>query len=553
LTAGESEARVTVRESDTPTGFAVPAAMFVAGRLVSMAVGLLMIPLLVHSLSGQGFAAWAILLSCSAVFNELQMGMHTALVRAVAVAKRAEPYLVSSLWSSAVGFLVLVHVVVLPVIVLAARPLGRWLRLLGVGRWDPGTAILFVFVAVALRAVFLTGSFTLFAQGRFREVAALSVAQAFTSNLAATSVAWMTRDLGSTLLAFWTAQVFVAALGTLLAWRAGWRVHPRFVDARQVRRLLGYGVRVQLADWAQTINFQFDKFVIVRVLGLWPAALYEVGNRSVLALRSVPSSGMDTFLPVATQGGESGRLADDAPRRMALLSLYSILVFFAAPLAVAPVFLYAWVGEMGYVSRHVFAFLVIGAAANLIGLPVATMAQAIGRPEVQARAALASILVNVPLSLMFVRIWGANGAALGTSMAMVLGTVVLWREARAILGDGVVSQSASAVRRHWPLAVVCLGWGLVVHLVFDRWFLGTPAIHRYALTSRAAAAAVALAAYASCVLSLLAVKVKWIGIESEERLLLDRLAVIAGIRPRPISPGGRDRRRPEEAADPVPR
>jgi O-antigen/teichoic acid export membrane protein len=549
----EAEPRKPLPVSEEAAGFAGPAALFVAGRLVSMAVGLGMIPLLIHSLGGGGFAIWAILLSCSAVFNEFQLGTHTALVRAVAVARRAEPYLVPALWSSAAGFLVVVHVAMLPVIVLAARSLGAWLRLPRVGGWDPGTAIVIVFVAVAARAVLLTGTFALFAAGRFRQVAALSLAQALVSNVAATTTAWVTRDLALTLMAFWTAQVLVAATGTLLARRVGWAPRLELVETRLIQRLLAYGIRVQLAEWAQTINFQFDKFVIVRALGLWPAALYEVANRSVLALRSIPSSGMDTFLPVATQGGGTEGLADQAPRRMALLALYGILLFFAAPLAVAPVFLYAWVGEMGYVSRHVFAFLVVGAAANLIGLPIATMAQALGRPQVQARAALASIVLNIPLSLTLVKVWGANGAAFGSSVAMVLGTAVLLREARSALGDRVVSESARTLARHWPLAVICLGWGILVHTAFDHWFRDTPVTLRYGLGSRAAAALAALAAYGACVLSLVIVKVRYLGVEPEERQLLERWAIIAGIRPRQASPAGPDPRATAEGADPASR
>jgi len=69
---------------------------------------------------------------------------------------------------------------------------------------------------------------------------------------------------------------------------------------------------------------------------------------------------------------------------MAVLSAYGTLVFFAAPLAIAPGFLYAWVGEMGYVSRWTFVALGLGVSANLFALPLATLAQASGGPGLQA-------------------------------------------------------------------------------------------------------------------------------------------------------------------------
>ena len=517
-------------DAESAVAFAAPAALFVAARLVNMVVGLAMIPLLIHSLGGHGFATWTILLSCAAVFNELQLGMHTALVRAVAIADRSEPATVARLWSSAAAFLVAIHLLALPLIFLLARPLGRWLRLPDIGPWHPGTAIVVVFLAVGARAVLVTGMFSLFAATRFRSVAALSLAQAMTSNVAATLIAWRSRDVAATLLGFWAAQLLVVGAGFFIARNMGWRPRPTLVSGSLIRELLGYGVRVQLAEWAQIVNFQFDKFVIVRLLGLWPAALYEVSNRSVLALRSIPSGGMDTFLPVATQRSAGDVDGNGAARRMALVALYGIVLFFAAPLVVAPVFLYAWVGEMGYVSRHVFAYLVVGAATNLLALPLATLAQAAGRPEVQARAAAASILLNIPLSLTLVRIWGVEGAALGSSIAMVLGMGVLLREARIALGQGVVSTVAGTMGRHWPLALACLAWGTAVHVGFGRWYLGAGAPVRYGLDTRAYAGGTALALYVACLLTLLLIKLRLGGFEADERQLFARVADMVRIR-----------------------
>jgi O-antigen/teichoic acid export membrane protein len=536
LVAARARIFATAAAADLlPTGFAGPASLFVAARVVNMLVGLAMIPLLIHSLGGQGFAAWAILLSCSAVFGELQLGIHTALVREVAITDRSAGVAVSRLWSSGMGFLVVVHAAAFPFVVSAARSVGEWLRLPNVGPWHPGTAVTLVFACVAVRSVLMTGGFALFASGRFGQAAALSLAQALASNTAATVIAWRTRDLAATLVGFWGAQLAVVAVGVVLARAVGWRPRIDFVSARVIRRLLAYGLKVQLAEWAQIINFQFDKFVIVRVLGLWPAALYEVSNRSVLALRSIPSSGMDTFLPVATRhvrGGEDVA----APRRMTVLALYGVLLFFAAPLVVAPLFLYAWVGEMGYVSRHVFAFLALGATANLLALPLAALAQAAGRPDVQAHAAVASILLNVPLSLALVRVWGVEGAALGSSLAMLLGVIVLFHQARGALGREAVASVVATLVRHWPLAITCLAWGVAVHLAFGRWFETTSIQLRYGLVLRAQAGGLALALYVCCLLTLVVAKLRLGGFEPEEQQMLARIAAIVGSHPRAGAP-----------------
>src|SRR5262249_20196660 len=164
-------------------------------------------------------------------------------------------------------------------------------------------------------------------------------------------------------------------------------------------------------------------------------------NRSIVALRSIPASGMSTFLPIAAQRTAAGHDVSAAARGMTSAALFTVLALFGAPLAIAPVFLYAWVGEMGYVSRHVFTCLAVGTAANLFARPVATLAQATGHAEIPARAAIASILVNVPLSLALVQVWGVEGAALGSSVAMVLGSALLLSQARARLGRTALGDS----------------------------------------------------------------------------------------------------------------
>lgn len=517
----------------TPS-FGAPAGLFVSGRIVNLAVGLLMVPLLVHSLGGLGFATWAILLSCSIVFAQLQVGIPTALAYEVAMAGRAPPNVVARLWSSAAAALVVIHALLLPIIALAAKPVGEWLRLPRVGPWHPGVVILAVFICVAARSALLTGSAVLLGGLEFRRAAALSLAQALASNVIATVVAWVTRDLLVTLVAFWATQLTVAAACFAVARQRGGRLHPRGIGMDLIRRLLGNGVNFQVAEWAQTINFQFDKFVVVRVLGLWPAAIYEVANRSVLALRSIPASSTETMLPIAARQAASGEASIEHARRLGLLALYGVLLFCLVPLAVAPVFLYAWVGEMGYVSRHVFAWLAIGAAANLLALPVATLAQAAGHTRVQARAAIASIVTNVPLSLSLVHVWGQEGAAFGSSLAMLLGTGILLREARQVLGTDVTSAVRRAVVRHVPLVAVCLASGIVIHLAFAHWLLGLDVRIRYGVGMRAMGGLAAVALYGACVAMMLAVKVKVVGLDDQERDLVRRLAaLIAPVRDAP--------------------
>ncbi len=142
------------------------------------------------------------------------------------------------------------------------------------------------------------------------------------------------------------------------------------------------------------------------------------------------------------------------------------------------------------------------------------------------------MVINVLLSVTFVHVWGLPGAAFGSSVAMVVGTAMLLREARAAVGPDVTAGVRLALARHLPVIAVCLTWGVLVHMAFDHWILSLPVRVRYSVGLRAIAAFAALGLYAACVLAMLVVKLKVVGLDEDEREFLARVAA-AGARLRP--------------------
>jgi len=280
-------------------GLGDAAALMVVGRVLNMALNILMVPLLIHFLGGHGFALWALLLSCAAVFAALEIGIPTAFVKHLAVALgspqagRASPFP-----GAASSLLAALYGVLLPVVVLASPQLAAWLQLPDEGLLRSHHLIVFIYLAAGLRSVLQIGWYSLFAARQFFTAAVLSFSQAFLSNFVATVAASIWRRVDATLLCFWSAQLLVCTVGWIIAKRRlGWRVARDPGRRRAWGTLAAYGVKVQIQDWAQVVNFQFDKFVMLGAVGLWGVALYEVANRSALAIRSVPAAGMETFLP----------------------------------------------------------------------------------------------------------------------------------------------------------------------------------------------------------------------------------------------------------------
>jgi O-antigen/teichoic acid export membrane protein len=494
--------------AEQPSAFA-PAGLLVLARIANIVVGLGMIPLLIHSLGGNGFAAWALLLASGAAFSVLEVGMPLTFV------KHAAPWLQQGNWAQVHKLLLHVAMIVAlafllatPVLLWFAASAARQLQLPD-GDWlSARQMLLFVFAAVGLRALLQFGVHTLNAARRFRALAAASFMQSFTANVAATVVAMWSGRLDYTLVAFWLGQLLVMA-ATLVIVRRLYIGALGFALPKLglLRALLGHGLKVQMGDWAQIINFQFDKFLIVSTLGLWSVAPYEVANRGVLALRSIPASGLDSFLASAAINQESG--ADRWPRYQAVtqMAAAAVLVFMIAPLAIAPIFMCAWTGEMGYSARWVFVFVMLGGASGLLAVPAAALAQAAGRADLQARAAIASMVVNIPLSIGLVWHWQMAGAAAGSAIAMLVGSALLLSAVHRLFGQSLAATLRS-LWQFWPLLVVCLVCAGLVYYPFDYWLLSLDAGTRYSRETRSVLVLVAGATYLACLAAMAAVQIR---------------------------------------------
>ena len=501
-----------------------PTAALVAARIGNMVLGLAVIPVLIHYLGGNGFAAWALLLAISIAFTLLEMGMALTYVKQVApLIKEGSWPQVTEVLNHVMAILVMAFAVGALPIFWFAEPIARQLRVPDTSLFEAARLIEFVYGAVALRALLQFGSHTLNAARRFGALALASFLQSFVSNGAAAVAAIWTRRLDITLLAFWVAQLLVLAVIFAIASRLFIRVSTLVLPSfRRMRELCSHGLKLQVYDLAQVVSYQFDKFLIAGFVGLWAVAPYEVGNRSVLALRSIPASGVDSFLATASIGQTDRSDLWQRYQNVTELAAIAVLIFMIAPLAVAPAFLYAWTGEMGHTGRWVFLSLILGAAFSVLALPAAAMAQAAGRADLQARSAVATLFINIPLSYFLLLKWQLVGVAAGSAIAMTAGAMLLLADTHKAYGQPLFG-TLKRLGNLWPLLSVCFGFALLVWLPFDSWLASLDPGTRFSRELRLIPGLLAGVAYVGCLLSMLLLQIHRGALTAEQQRILDRL------------------------------
>ncbi len=457
-------------------------------------------PILIYKLGGDGFAAWALLLALAAAFSLFELGAAPTYVKFVAPLIQAQDW--QRIGRLQVGVLAILLVTFLAgavVVAVLCQKISASLGLPDAPLLTAAEMILVVFASAAMRGLLQIGTLSLNAARRFGALAAASFIQSFTSNVIAAIAAICTSRLDITLIAYWSAQLAILAVVCLISRlfvlplvRLGL---PSRVDILQ---LCGHGFKVQVYDWAQVISYQYDKFVIAAMIGLPAVPQYEVGNRSALALRSIPASGVESFLASAAIHQKDVDQLWRGYERITGIAVLAAFTFLLAPIAVGPLFLVAWIGEIGYPARWPFLCLALGAACSVVALPAASLVQSMGRADLHARSALLALGINIPMSIALVQQWGVAGVAVGTALAMACGAGLLLMDTHKACGRPVADTVGKVVRLG-PLALICATVGIL------SWIATDYAVSRFGLSAistpsaRLSVAALAIATYGLCV------------------------------------------------------
>lgn len=197
---------------------------------------------------------------------------------------------------------------------------------------------------------------------------------------------------------------------------------PRAVTAALWRRLTGYSAALQVVNLGVLVQFQLEKFLFPRFLGLVAVANFELGFRVAFGAWAVPTVLLAPLLAAHAHLEATGdRVGIEQLYLRSSRTLLAIAMPLAAALvALAPVLCIAWLGP-----GHDDAGRAAGAIAALLWVNVLTsagcmVARGTGRAWIEARYQLLSIAIHLPLALAWIPRYGFRG---GLAALMVSGTV----------------------------------------------------------------------------------------------------------------------------------
>ena len=259
-------------------------------------------------------------------------------------------------------------------------------------------------------------------EGRMSPIARLTLAPPWLA-LAALGLLWSLQFTGLVpVLAAWVgAKVVVGLVLLWVLWRSRRLAAPGWAALREQ---LPFVATIGVTNLIGLLNYRVGLFVVERVMGLSATGVYSIAVVAAELLWFVSSS--LTQAAYSRIGTPDRATAAATTVRVVQLSVVALLI--AAPLlwlvarTLVPWLLGpAYAPSVALLAVLLPGVLLFGGASAL----AAYFTHHAGAPEVPARVAAMSLLLNGSLALVLVPLWGMAGAALAASLSYAASVGVL--------------------------------------------------------------------------------------------------------------------------------
>jgi len=393
--------------------------------VVSIVVGVVLTPIMVHTLGDTGYGLWVTIFSLTGYFGLMDQGIRPSLVRYVSRHQaEGDGIALSRTLSSATALYGSVGVVTLLATFVAAANFATWFRI-GPEHVDVARTVVLV-SGLSLALGFPLGVFGATLSGLQRYDIANTIGIGISVVRVVAFV--MVLRLGGQLVELAWCSLALNLIGHGLSLYFVRRLlpdvsfSPRHVDRETLRRIGSYSGYAFVGALATTITFQTDALVITAFMGAAAVTPFALAASLVNQSRQIVHAATWVLSPTASEmdtRGEQDRLRD----MMVLGSKYGVLLCWPVLLALivfGPNILTTWVGERFAASSTLLTILAVPTMFALPQSAASSVLFGISRHRGVVALSLLNAVVNLGLSILWVRPYGLAGVAWGTAVPLFL-------------------------------------------------------------------------------------------------------------------------------------
>jgi O-antigen/teichoic acid export membrane protein len=394
-----------------------------------MAVGLFLMPFLIHALGDRRYGMWTLVVSITTYYTLLDFGMARAATRFLARAITLDDVTeANSVVSTALVILAGLAVVGL-VAALGIAFGAKWFISdpLEINAFRHVLLILALDAAVALPA--LVANAVLLAHYRFDVLSCVQVAALL---LRTALMVWVVLE-GHSIVAMAVVVLVInllsrAALAVAVRHLFPWiEVRPALLQRAQARQLFRYGRHALLAGCADRVRSTAGIFVVGFFLDMAAVTHYGIAARIAQLFAELMLQSLGVVGPLLMRADALGDR--EKTRRILLLttrlSVVTSVTAAGAIILLGHRFIESWIGPGYRAAYFPLAILTASFAVWMMQWPSISVLYATARHQFYAYLSLGEAAANLVLSAVLVQSAGLIGASLGTALPLLISMLVL--------------------------------------------------------------------------------------------------------------------------------
>jgi O-antigen/teichoic acid export membrane protein len=213
----------------------------------------------------------------------------------------------------------------------------------------------------------------------------------------------------------------------------------RWLPISEVRQILRFGSRVQIAAIASSFNFELDALLLGFLFPVRYVAYYSIGANFSQQVTNIPFNGLGPIMQeIGLSYGRSGKEG-------VLRSFPTTQRMWVTALGIFPMVaalegwfgIRVWLGQGAQLAAATAVLLVIGTAPLLLNSIVDVTAKVVGMPEIESWYLGIGMAVNVVCTVPLALSVGVIGVPLGTAIGQIISVAVCIYLARKRIGKRI--------------------------------------------------------------------------------------------------------------------
>jgi O-antigen/teichoic acid export membrane protein len=196
----------------------------------------------------------------------------------------------------------------------------------------------------------------------------------------------------------------------------------RLLPGPEVRQILRFGRKIQIAALASSFNYEVDALLVGALFPVSDVAFYSIGVNFSQQVLNLPVNGLN---PITQELGRSfgaggraallGSFADTQRKWVTALAVFPVIAALQGWFGIS-----AWLGHGSQTAAATAAVLILGSTPLLMNSIVDVTAKIVEMPEIESWYLGIGVVMNVALTLPIALRFGVIGVPIGTAIGQVV-------------------------------------------------------------------------------------------------------------------------------------